>query len=103
MTVEKTRVGPLWRLDLYVTGKTPKSALAVANLKKICETYLAGQCLINVIDLLENPKLAAADQVLALPMVVRRLPVPIKKIIGDMSNKERVLAGFEIPAMSSSA
>ncbi len=96
-TPEK-RTGLFWRMELYVAGKTPKAAFAFANLKNICETHLAGQYLIQVIDLMEKPKLAATDQVLALPMVVRRFPVPVKKIIGDMSNKERVVTGLEIPA-----
>lgn len=97
MPVEKIRAGLLWQLDLYIAGKTPRSALAVANLKKICETHLAGRYLIKVIDLIESPKLGTADQVLVLPMAIRRLPAPIKKIIGDMPNTERVLAGLGIP------
>ncbi len=85
-----------WTLRLYVAGQTPKSRTAFANLKKICEEHLAGQYSIEVIDLLENPKLARGDQIFAVPTLVRRLPEPIKKIIGDLSNTERVLVGLDI-------
>jgi circadian clock protein KaiB len=83
-------------LRLYVAGQTPKSITAFANLKRICETHLAGRYTIEVVDLLENPKLAAGDQILAIPTLVRRLPPPIKKIIGDLSNEERVLVGLNL-------
>ncbi len=83
-------------LRLYVAGQTQKSMTAFANLKKICEEYLAGQYRIEVIDLLENPQLAKGDQILALPTLVRKLPEPIKKIIGDLSNTERVLVGLDL-------
>ena len=83
-------------LRLYVAGKTPKSVLAFANLKRICEEYLQGRYEIEIIDLLENPQLAAGDQILAVPTLVRRLPEPIKKIIGDLSNTERVLVGLDL-------
>lgn len=85
-----------WTLRLYVAGQTPKSRTAFANLKKICEEHLAGQYTIEVIDLIENPKLARGDQIFAVPTLVRRLPPPIKKIIGDLSNTERVLVGLDI-------
>src|SRR5580765_779767 len=85
-----------YMLRLYIAGQTPKSVLALANLKEICETHLQGRYEIEVIDLLENPKLAQGDQILALPTLVRRLPEPIKKIIGDLSNTERVLVGLDI-------
>lgn len=85
-----------WILRLYVAGQTQKSLTAFANLKKICEEHLAGQYRIEVIDLLENPQLAGGDQILALPTLVRRLPPPVKKIIGDLSNTERVLVGLDI-------
>jgi len=85
-------------LRLYVAGQTPKSVLALANLKEICETHLQGRYEIEVIDLLENPQLAQGDQILALPTLVRRLPEPIKKIIGDLSNTERVLVGLDLRA-----
>ncbi len=88
----------LWVLRLYVAGQTPKSIKAFANLKKICEEYLHNQYRIEIIDLLENPHLAKQDQILALPTLVRRLPEPIKKIIGDLSNKEKVLVGLNIHA-----
>ncbi len=88
-----------WELRLYVAGQTPKSMAAFSNLKKLCEEHLQGQYRIEVIDLLENPLLAKGDQILAIPTLVRKLPEPIKKIIGDLSNKERVLVGLNlIPA-----
>ncbi len=86
----------LWELRLYVAGQTPKSLLAFANLKRICEEHLAGEYLIEVIDLLKNPQLAQGDQILALPTLVRKLPAPVKKIIGDLSNTERVLVGLDL-------
>jgi circadian clock protein KaiB len=85
-----------YRLRLYVAGRTPKSVQALTNLKQICEEHLQGRYEIEVVDLLENPQLAKGDQILALPTLVRRLPEPIKKIIGDLSNKERVLVGLDI-------
>src|SRR5271157_3810407 len=85
-----------WELRLYVAGQTPKSIAAFANLKKICEEHLKGQYTIEVIDLIENPKLAKGDQILAIPTLVRKLPVPIRKIIGDLSNTERVVIGLDI-------
>jgi circadian clock protein KaiB len=85
-----------YRLRLYVAGQTPKSVLALRNLEQICEEHLQGRYEIDVIDLLENPQLAQGDQILALPTLVRRLPEPIKKIIGDLSNKERVLVGLDL-------
>lgn len=87
---------PEWDLKLYVAGQTPKSLTAFENLKKICEEYLAGQYHIEVIDLLEQPQLARGDQIIALPTLVRKLPVPIRKIIGDLSNTERVLVGLDL-------
>jgi circadian clock protein KaiB len=85
-----------FQLSLYVAGQTTKSLAAVTNLQRICETHLAGQYRIEVIDLRKNPRLAASDQILAVPTLVRRLPEPIKKIIGDLSNEERVLVGLDI-------
>src|SRR5512139_3047976 len=85
-----------WELRLYVAGQTPKSLAAFANLKKICDDHLAGEYHIEVIDLLKNPKLASGDQILAIPTLVRKLPQPIRKIIGDLSNTERVLVGLDI-------
>jgi circadian clock protein KaiB len=83
-------------LRLYVAGQTPKSITAFANLKKICEEHLAGRYKIQVIDLLENPQLASGDQILAIPTLVRRLPSPMRKIIGDLSDTERVLIGLDL-------
>lgn len=88
--------GLIFELRLYVAGQTAKSLAACANLKCICETHLAGQYRIEIIDLTKNPKLAAGDQILALPTLVRRLPKPIKKIIGDLSNEEHVLVGLDV-------
>jgi circadian clock protein KaiB len=85
-----------FELRLYIAGQTVKSLAAIANLRRICETYLAGQYRIEVIDLTKTPQLAAGDQILAVPTLVRRLPEPIKKIIGDLSNEERVLVGLDI-------
>lgn len=85
-----------YHLKLYVAGQTPKSLTAFANLKRICEEHLAGKYDIEVIDLLQNPSLAAGDQILAIPTLVRQLPEPIRKIIGDLSNTERVLVGLDL-------
>ena len=85
-----------WELRLYVAGATPRATKALENLKKICEEYLAGKYSIEVIDLLTNPKLARGDQILALPTLVRKLPVPVRKIIGDLSDTERVLVGMDL-------
>ncbi|KOP26135.1 circadian clock protein KaiB [Hapalosiphon sp. MRB220] len=86
----------VWELRLYVAGQTPKSLKAFANLKKICEEYLEGQYRIEVIDLLKNPQLAKGDQILAIPTLVRKLPEPVKQIIGDLSNTEKVLVGLDL-------
>ncbi|WP_020157384.1 circadian clock KaiB family protein [Methylobacter marinus] len=86
----------MWKLRLYVAGQTPKSLTAFANLKRICEEYLKGRYSVEVIDLLENPQLAAGDQILAIPTLVRNLPEPMRKIIGDLSNTERVLVGLDL-------
>jgi circadian clock protein KaiB len=85
-----------FELRLYVAGQTAKSLTAFANLKRICESHLNGEYRIEVIDLIKAPQLAAGDQILAVPTLVRRLPEPIKKIIGDLSNEERVLVGLDI-------
>jgi circadian clock protein KaiB len=87
---------PVWELRLYVAGQTPKSLQAFANLKNICEEHLAGRYRIEVVDLLKNPQLAKGDQILALPTLVRKLPHPVRKIIGDLSNTERVLVGLDL-------
>ena len=83
-------------LRLYVAGQTPKSMTAFANLKNICEEHLAGRYQIEVVDLLKNPTLARGDQILAIPTLVRKLPEPVRKIIGDLSNTERVLIGLDL-------
>lgn len=88
--------GLTFELRLYVAGQTSKSLAACANLKRICETHLTGQYRIEIIDLTKDPKLAAGDQILALPTLVRRLPKPVKKIIGDLSNEQRVLVGLDV-------
>ena len=91
---------PLWRLRLYVAGTTPKSMAAFKNLKEICEEHLGGQYSIEIIDLLQSPQLARGDQIIAVPTLVRRLPHPVKKIIGDLSNTERVLVGLDLKPAS---
>ena len=87
-------------LRLYVAGQTPRCVTAFGNLKKICEEHLAGRYQIEVIDLLLNPQLAAGDQIFAIPTLVRKLPVPVRKIIGDLSNTERVLVGLDLQSIS---
>jgi circadian clock protein KaiB len=87
---------PQWDLRLYVAGQTPNSVAAFANLQRICETHLEGQYRIEVIDLLKSPKLAKGDQIVAVPSLVRKLPTPIKKIIGNLANEERVLVGLDL-------
>ncbi len=85
-----------WVLRLYVAGQTPKSVTAFANLKKICEEQLQGKYTIEVVDLLKNPELSRDDQIFAIPTLVRKLPVPVRKIIGDLSNTERVIIGLDL-------
>jgi circadian clock protein KaiB len=85
-----------WALRLYVAGQTARSVTALANLERICERHLRGKYEIQVIDVIKNPQLARGDQILALPTLVRRLPEPMKKIIGDLSNEERVLIGLDL-------
>jgi circadian clock protein KaiB len=85
-----------WNLRLYVAGQTPRSIAAFSNLKKICEEHLSGKYHIEIIDLLEEPQLASGDQILAIPTLVRKLPSPIRKIIGDLSDTERVLVGLDL-------
>ncbi len=89
-------VDETFELRLYVAGRTPKALRAFANLRRICDEHLAGRYSIEVIDLLKDPQLGRGDQILALPTLVRRLPAPIKKIIGDLSNTERVLVGLDL-------
>ena len=85
-----------WDLRLYVAGQTPKSITAFSNLKRVCEEYLAGKYRIEVIDLIKTPQLAQGDQIVAIPTLVRKLPEPVRKIIGDLSNTERVLVGLQL-------
>jgi circadian clock protein KaiB len=85
-----------WELRLYIAGQTPKSTLALKNITRYCEEYLAGEYSIEIIDLLKTPQLAEGDQIFAIPTLVRKLPEPIRKIIGDLSNKEKVLVGLNI-------
>lgn len=97
-STRKKKADAAWELKLYVAGQTPKSVTALANLKKIAEEHLKGQYHIEVIDLLVNPQLARGDQILAIPTLIRKLPEPIKKILGDLSNTERVLVGLNLVA-----
>jgi circadian clock protein KaiB len=92
----KTPKEPTWELRLYVAGQTAKSLQAFANLKQICEEHLGGKYRIEVVDLMKNPELAKGDQIFALPTLVRKLPEPVRKIIGDLSNAERVLVGLDL-------
>lgn len=85
-----------WELRLYVAGQTPKSITAFANLKKLCDEWLNGRYCIEVIDLLENPQLAREYQIVAIPTLIRKLPPPLKKIIGDLSNREKILVGLDL-------
>ena len=85
-----------WELRLYVAGQTPKSLAALANLNKLCETHLKGKYRIEVIDLVVHPELARADQIVAIPTLIRKLPPPVKRIIGDLSNQERTLVGMQL-------
>lgn len=89
----------MWELRLYIAGQTPKSVLAIKNINKYCKEHLSGKYSIEVIDLLKNPQLAEGDQIFAIPTLVRKVPEPIRKIIGDLSNEERVLVGLNFRAM----
>jgi circadian clock protein KaiB len=89
-----------WELRLYIAGNTPKSIAAISNLKKYCEEHLEGKYHIEIIDLLVHPQLAEGDQIFAIPTLVRKVPQPIRKIIGDLSNKEKVLVGLNIRPLS---
>jgi circadian clock protein KaiB len=93
---ESENISDSWKLRLYVAGQTPKSLAAFANLKRLCEERLKGRYVIEVVDLLKTPQLARDDQIFAIPTLVRKLPVPIRKIIGDLSNAERVLVGLDL-------
>ena len=95
-TPEATDAAETWQLRLYVAGKTPRCEAAVANLRRICEKNLAGRYTIEIVDLLERPQLAKGEQIVAIPTLVRQLPPPVRKIIGDLSNEERVLIGLDL-------
>jgi len=88
--------GETWELRLYVTGRSPKSVRAIENLERACEQHLEGHYQIEVVDLLENPQLAADDQILAVPTLVRKVPPPIRKIVGDLSDTDRLLTGLQL-------
>jgi circadian clock protein KaiB len=94
--VKRESMSEIWHLKLYVAGQTPKSIAAFANLKKLCEDHVKCKYRIEIIDLLKNPQLAKGDQILAIPTLVRKLPVPMRKIIGDLSDTERVLVGLDL-------
>ncbi|MDD1774600.1 MAG: circadian clock KaiB family protein [Methanobacterium sp.] len=96
MNSDQSSVNTVWNLRLYVAGQTPKSLEAFMNLKEICEKHLDGRYTIEVIDLTENPELAKKDNILAIPTLVRKLPEPVKKIIGTLANEEKVLVGLEV-------
>jgi circadian clock protein KaiB len=100
MPTKKSSSKKEWDLRLYVAGQTARSMAAIANLRKVCEEHLAGRYSIEVIDLVKNPALAQGDQILAIPTLVRKIPAPMKKIIGDLSDTARVLVGFDIKARS---
>lgn len=94
----KGKAAKFWELRLYVAGQTPRSLSAFSNLQQICEGHLKGRYRIQVIDLVENPQLSKGDQILAIPTLVRKLPEPVRKIIGDLSDTERVLVGLDLRA-----
>ncbi|WP_394774181.1 circadian clock KaiB family protein [Flavobacterium sp.] len=97
----KKEVVAEWQLRLYIAGQTPKSITALENIKKYAEEYLKGKYSIEIVDLLKNPQLAEGDQIFAVPTLVRKFPEPIRKIIGDLSNEERVLVGLNIKPLNS--
>lgn len=89
-------VGEKWNLRLYTAGQSPKSLAALDNLKRVCEQHLPGRYSIEVVDLLKNPRLAKDDEIVAIPTLVRKLPAPLRKVIGDLSNEERALVGLQL-------
>ena len=99
----RRKAGAEWQLRLYVAGQTPKSMAALENLKRLCESHLVGRYEIEVIDLLVHPTLAAGDQILAVPTLVRKFPEPIRKIIGDLSNEGKVLVGLDVQPLGKAA
>jgi circadian clock protein KaiB len=100
MTTRQSADGEKWELRLYTAGQTPKSLAAIKNLKKVCEEHLAGRYEIEIVDLLKNPRLAKDDQIVAIPTLVRKLPDPVRKIIGDLSDTERALVGLQLKQLS---
>jgi circadian clock protein KaiB len=98
----KGKESDMWELRLYTAGQTPRSLTAIANLKKICEEHLQGRYNIEVIDLVKHPQLAAGDQIIAIPTLVRKLPQPLRKIVGDLRDHERALVGLQLRPMSDS-
>lgn len=100
MSTETPPAGETWELRLYVAGQTSKSIAALANLRRYCEQYVAGRYQLEVIDLMQHPQLAEGDQILAIPTVVRKVPEPIRKVIGDLSNEERVIVGLDLRPQS---
>ncbi|HZS39517.1 MAG TPA: circadian clock KaiB family protein [Polyangia bacterium] len=100
MSRKQSKPAAEYELRLYVAGQNARSIAALANLKKVCDTHLNGRYSVEVIDLLEKPQLAKGDQILAVPTLVRKLPAPLKKIIGDLSNTERVLIGLDLKALT---
>jgi circadian clock protein KaiB len=100
MSTRKDAGGERWELRLYTAGQTPKSLAAIRNLQKVCDEHLAGRYDIEIIDLLKNPRLAKDDQIVAIPTLVRKLPDPMRKIIGDLSDTERTLVGLQLKQVS---
>jgi circadian clock protein KaiB len=93
---EKPRTAESWMMRLYVAGQSARSQAAITNLRRICDTYMPGRCTIEVVDLVRNPELAKADQIVAIPTLVRKLPVPVRRIIGDLSATDKVLLSLEL-------
>jgi circadian clock protein KaiB len=102
MTTTENTGAPDYNLRLYVAGQTPKSVAAITNLKKLCERHLAGRYNVQVIDLMKDPALAQRDQIVAIPTLIRQLPEPMKRVIGDLSNSDRVLVGLDIEPVAAS-
>ena len=96
MTPENGTASEKWNLRLYTAGQSPKSLAALDNLKRVCEEHLAGNYSIEVVDLMKNPRLAKEDEIIAIPTLVRKIPAPLRKIIGDLSNTERALVGLQL-------
>ena len=98
MSTTEPTAGEKWNLRLYTAGQSPKSLAALANLKKVCDEHLAGRYSIEVVDLMKNPRLAKDDQIVAIPTLVRKLPEPLRRLVGDLSDTERTLVGLQIKA-----